>query len=146
MATDRSIGELVKRQSAALKSGWLRSISESTTGGSGRISAGELNNQVNEFVDLLITALQTGTDVESAPYKSLREQLASISRSRAQQGFSSADTAMFIFSLKKPLFEILGAEFRNDAATLARNVWIATELLDSLGLHSVKAYQLTRDE
>jgi rsbT co-antagonist protein RsbR len=147
MATDGSIGGLVKRRSADLKSAWLKSISESAAaGGSGRISAAELNTQVTEFMELFVSALQTGTDVESAPYKNLREQLSSIARSRALQGFSSTDTATFIFSLKKPLFDVVGAEFSTDATTLTRHVWSVTELLDSLGLYTVKAYQLTREE
>jgi rsbT co-antagonist protein RsbR len=148
MATlDSSIGGLVKKRTAELKSAWLKSISESAaTGGAGRISVGELNNQVNEFIDLFVPALQTGTDVDSAPYKSLRDQLGSIARSRALQGFSSSDTATFVFSLKKPLFDAVGAEFGKDPTTFARHVWTLTEVVDSLGLHAVKAFQLTRED
>ena len=147
MATNSSIEGLVKKRSADLKSAWLKTISESEeAGGAGRISAGELKQQVGEFVELFASALQTGTDIESPPYKSLREQLVGIARSRAQQGFSSSDTATFIFALKKPLFDVLVAEFGKDATALARHLWVVTELMDSLGLHAVKAYQLTREE
>ena len=39
-----------------------------------------------------------------------KEVLSSISRSRAAQGFSPSETAMFVFSLKQPLFEVLKRE------------------------------------
>jgi rsbT co-antagonist protein RsbR len=62
------------------------------------------------------------------------------------QGFRSDQTAAFIFSLKKPLFSRLGQELSGDADALAREVWAATELLDSLAMHTVKAFQKTRED
>jgi rsbT co-antagonist protein RsbR len=53
---------------------------------------------------------------------------------------------MFIFSLKRPLFDVLKDESGNDAARFSDNVWSATMLLDALGLHTVKAFQRAREE
>jgi hypothetical protein len=47
-------------------------------------------------------------------------------------------------SLKAPRFDLLGRETGKDAA-LAREVWIATLLLDKLGLYTVEVYQKNRE-
>ena len=45
-------------------------------------------------------------------WQRVREMLAGLSRSRALQGFSPSETATFVFSLKKPLFERLRQRVR----------------------------------
>jgi rsbT co-antagonist protein RsbR len=69
-----------------------------------------------------------------------------MSRSRARRGFTPSDTALFVFSLKKPLFERLRQEFADDATALADEMWNATVLLDKLGLYTTEIYQKGRDE
>ena len=82
----------------------------------------------------------------AAEFKPIRDFLDGVSRSRVAQGFSSDETASFIFSLKKPFFAALRTDAGKDADALADQVWRATELLDALGLHTVKAYQKSREE
>src|SRR2546430_3949984 len=43
-------------------------------------------------------------------WQEVLDALASLSRSRARQGFTPAQTANFIFSLKRPLFALLRKE------------------------------------
>jgi hypothetical protein len=81
------------------------------------------------------------SDISTPEFKPVREFLEGVSRSRVAQGFSSDETASFIFSLKKPLFAALRADAGKDADALADQVWRATELLDALGLHTIKTYQ-----
>jgi rsbT co-antagonist protein RsbR len=68
-----------------------------------------------------------------------------LSRARALQGFSPAETATFVFSFKKPLFEKLRSESRN-AEELAEQMWLATELLDQLGLYTTEVFQRSRED
>lgn len=126
---------------------WLRNLAEAvTTASRGSITQEELAKQTDEFLDLLGTAVRSGsTDSESAAYKPLREFLEGVSRSRAQQGFTSSETATFVFSFKQPLFSQLRADNSSDADALARDVWSSTQLLDSLGMHTVKVYQQARE-
>jgi rsbT co-antagonist protein RsbR len=135
---------------ARLQTDWLRNASAaSARTASGAISSEELAAQAEEFLRLLGTAVSSSGgsgDVASAAYKPLREFLEGISRSRAGQGFTSSETATFIFSFKQPLFEQLRADNPNDANALAQEVWAATQLLDSLGMHTVQAFQLSREE
>lgn len=75
----------------------------------------------------------------------MREFLEGISRSRAFQGFTADQTATFIFSFKKPLFARLRAELGKNPEALADEIWATTELIDKLGLYTVKAFQASRE-
>jgi rsbT co-antagonist protein RsbR len=112
-----------------------------------RISESELSNQTREFITLLEAASSNDgiADIQSKPWTTVLEFLDNVSRSRAQQGFSSPETATFIFSLKKPLFECLRRELGDNPQALADETWHATELLDKLGLHAVQAFQQARE-
>src|SRR5579863_4442229 len=126
---------------------WLRNLAAAVSGASrGSITQDELAKQTDEFLILLGTAVRSGsTDIESPAYKPLREFLQGVSRSRAQQGFTAAETASFIFSFKQPLFNQLRADNAADTDALARDIWSSTQVLDGLGMHTVNTYQLTRD-
>ena len=76
----------------------------------------------------------------------MREVLENVSRARALQGYSPAETATFVFSLKQPLFRLMQRELGRDADRFAEASWKATQLLDRLGLYTIEAYQKTREE
>jgi rsbT co-antagonist protein RsbR len=132
----------------ALKQRWLRTLVQGAlTGGQARVSQDEIARRTAEFLDLLAQALRTGgADTGTAAYASVRGFLEDLSRSQAAQGYSSSDTANFVFSLKQPVFEQLAASAGADAQELSAGLWAATQLLDSLGLHTVKTYQVAREE
>jgi rsbT co-antagonist protein RsbR len=111
-----------------------------------RISDSELSNQLREFLTLFEEAIATGKGIELSEWTPVRDFLDSISRSRAQQGFTSDETASFIFSFKKPLFERLRKELAKDPQALADETWGATELLDKLGLYTTKGFQKSRED
>ncbi len=76
----------------------------------------------------------------------MRELLEDISRDRALQGFSPNETAVFVFSLKEPLFALLRRELGADADRLASETWVASRLIDNLGLYTMECYARTREE
>jgi rsbT co-antagonist protein RsbR len=132
----------------ALKEGWLRSLVQSgSTSGSTKLSPQDVAKQASEFLALLGPAVRAGgADTSSSAYAPVREFLESLSRSRATQGFSSAETATFVFSLKQPAFEQLKVAAGSDTDTLLAGIWATTQLLDSLGLHTVKTFQVARED
>ena len=69
-----------------------------------------------------------------------------MSRSRASQGFSPSETALFVFSLKEPLFGLIQREHAGDAAGAVRQTWALSTLIDQLGLHTIELYQKNREE
>jgi rsbT co-antagonist protein RsbR len=125
---------------------WVR---EQMAGGTHRrdlMTEVELRQQAAEFLGLLRAALQGGAqDVSGADWDGVRDLLASVSRSRAVQGFSPTETAMFVFSLKQPLFERLN-ERVTDPAELGAATWTATAMLDRLGLFTTEVYQRSRED
>ena len=92
-------------QPDALQNEWLSELKKRGTGADHRISESELGQQGRELLQLLGSAVATGTDIQSDAWRGVREFLERLSRSRAQQGFTSGETATFVFSLKRPLFE-----------------------------------------
>jgi len=107
----------------------------------------ELRTQCSKFLKLLREGAESGSsDVQTASWQPLRELLTEISRSRAQQGFTPTETATFVLSVKKPLFELLRDHVGNDANSVAAELWSTTELIDSLGLFTADIYLTTREE
>ena len=82
----------------------------------------------------------------AAEWKPVFDFLEGISKSRARQGLTSEQTALFILSLKKPLFMRLRKAFATDADAMANEIWVANELIDKLSLHTVKAFQKSRED
>jgi rsbT co-antagonist protein RsbR len=108
----------------------------------------EATAQSTQFLDELRRSATTTTsdDITGAAWAPVRELLNSISRARALQGYSPAETATFVLSLKQPLFSLLQRELGRDPDRLAEESWKTTRLLDGLGLYTFEAYQKTREE
>jgi rsbT co-antagonist protein RsbR len=142
------MSNVLKKNGKEIHAAWSKDLASKSGLGKGRISATELDQQTAEFMRLLTDVAEhaNASNIGAADFKPLREFLEGISRSRVAQGFSSDETASFIFSLKKPLFAALQVDAGKDADALAAQIWKATELLDALGLHTVKAFQKSREE
>ncbi|HEY2484808.1 MAG TPA: STAS domain-containing protein [Candidatus Binataceae bacterium] len=137
---------IIKKYTVDLQAEWMKDLTKRLNGDL-RISESELSTQTREFLGLLQAASADGIEsIESKAWVPILEFLKDVSRSRAMQGFTSDQTATFIFSLKKPLFERLRKELGKDAQLLADEVWSTTELIDKLGMHTVKTFQKAREE
>lgn len=111
------------------------------------ISEAELRRQSGDFLGLLRNAALAGrTDVAGPEWAEVRGFLQTLSRSRATLGFSPSETATFVFSLKQPLFTRLRQALAKDGDALAEQTWIATVLLDKLGLLTVEQFLRGREE
>jgi len=145
---DATMSNVLKKSGKEIHAAWARDLASNQAGTKGRISTNELDQQTSEFMQLLTAVSEhaKGADISGPDFKAIRDFLDGVSRSRVQQGFSSDETAMFIFSLKKPYFAALRSDAGKDADALADQIWKATELMDALGIHTVKAYQKSREE
>lgn len=140
--------EIIARHEGDLLSEWMRLQNEFLSARRDRISESQLRSNSKEFLAALTEGISKGADpdLDSPRWNAMRELLAEIARQRAVQGFSPAETAIFVFSFKQPLFARLGSEYSDDPKGLADEVWRSTELLDKLGLFSFQAYQKSREE
>ena len=145
-ATDAVIPRILKAHESDILDEWLREQQAGLRSGS-RIKESELRSQSGEFLNLLQLATQGGvTDVMGPAFGRVRDLLSDVSRSRGFQGFSPGETAMFVFSLKRPLFARMSKELAKDPEALARETWSATEMIDRLGLLTTEFYQKSREE
>ena len=141
------IPELLKNHKSELLATWLQA-QQSAGIRSDLIKEKQLQDESKEFLDLLSLAVQQGnlTDIQTSEWREVREMLASISRIRSQKGFTPTETATFVFSFKQPLFSLLRQQMVEDSATLLEETWLATTLLDRLGLLTTESYQKVREE
>jgi rsbT co-antagonist protein RsbR len=141
-----ALGSLIAQNKEQILREWIGEMSDSARRGD-LMKEGELRSQCARFLDLLVQGTAgAGTNVQSGAYEPMREMLAEISQSRAQQGFSAKETATFVFSIKRTLFEVIRDEFEKDPKTMAVEIWNATELIDSLGLYTTEGYLKAREE
>jgi len=146
-ARDSILARTIREHESEILEQWLRE-QKAAMGRRELIGDAELREQSREFLNLLSNALQRvdGTDITVAEFDPVRRLLDDLSRSRGLSGSTTSETATFVFSLKKPLFSYLGRELINDAPRLATEVWVATELLDKLGLYTTEVFQKSREE
>ena len=148
MPAKKDLASVIRSSQSELLSQWSAALS-ATIGESarGRVSRDELVLQATQFLNVLIPAVESGaTDLEGSAWAEVRAFLEDLSKRRVLAGFSSDETATFIFSLKKPLFDCLDKSSQGDAALLSANIWSSTLLLDGLGLYTVRTFQRTREE
>jgi rsbT co-antagonist protein RsbR len=127
---------------------WVRDQTGILATQQGRLSETELREQSREFLSLLRRATQDGdlTNIRGPAWQEVLHALESLSRSRARQGFTPRQTAGFVFSLKRPLFALLGRKHQNDSTSLGEEIVTITMMLDELGLHTADTFIKSREE
>jgi rsbT co-antagonist protein RsbR len=141
------IPEVLKKYERELLADWMEQQLAAVTLRRDLMNEIELQEQSREFLSFFREALQSGdASITGTAWTNTRELLSTISRLRAQQGFSPLETATFIFSLKQPLFDRLRREYGQDGKGLTEVVWTTTTLLDQLGLYTTEVYQKGREE
>ncbi|MEJ1966120.1 MAG: STAS domain-containing protein [Gammaproteobacteria bacterium] len=127
---------------------WVQLQLSSNTLRSDLIRESELREQSREFVSLLRAALGTGApfSLTSGEWSGVRDYLAGVSRSRAEKGFSPSETAVFVLSLKQPVFARMRKQLESLPSELADALWDATKVLDKLALLTTELYLKSREE
>lgn len=144
-ATSHSdLANIVESQEQTILLAWIEQLRQSGALESGRLKEAELTAQAKTFYAQLRNALREGLEVRSSAYEGVRAYLGEVTKARAIKGFSPSETAMFVFTLKRPLFD--AAASQGDAATAAQHGWALNQLLDELGLYTMEVYQKTREE
>jgi rsbT co-antagonist protein RsbR len=147
-AAGQTLRKILAQSQKELLADWVQAQLSGTTLRTDLMKENELREQSREFLALVQGATENGslTLLDGTNWVPARDFLARVSRSRAQQGFSPSETAIFVFSLKQPLFTRLRSEFGQDAQALMDEVWLTTELLDRLGLFTVESFVKSREE
>jgi rsbT co-antagonist protein RsbR len=141
------LASILSKHEAEILAGWIQEQKGKLRQES-LMKDSELRSQSAEFLTKLGHALEEDDDLstEGPAWTAVREMLTEMSRSRGRQGFTPAETASFVFSLKRPIFEAVRRNYARDAEGLARETWAATRLLDDLGLYTIEVHQKAREE
>ena len=136
--------EIIRKHQQTLLSEWIVELKNAL--GRKLIKDAELEQQCTAFLKALEQGASHGelASLDNPAWSEIKELLVSVSRSRGVAGYSPSETAMFVFSFKRPLFAKLRKEL--PAAEVAEEQWNATLLLDQLGLYTTEMYQRAREE
>jgi rsbT co-antagonist protein RsbR len=142
------IPDLLAEHKSTLLEEWLDEQKHAGVNRAGMIADAELREQSSEFLRLLSRATASGelASIDGQAWADMRDMLSDLSRTRSLQGFSPKDVAVFIFSFKRPLFDLLRREAAGDEERLFREIWSATTLLDQLGYWTTEVFQRAREE
>ncbi len=138
--------ELLSREQASILQEWLRNQGQDRALGA-RIGEADARDESRRLLEAIAAASATGRldDVSGPEWSNVRDILSRLSQSRAKAGFSQSETARFVFSLKQALFTLLQNEFQSDPKSLSSEIWVASNLMDHLGLVTTEAYLKARE-
>ena len=141
------LAEIITQNQDQIRSEWIRDMANSVQRAD-LIGKMELEEQCRALLSAVVTGVRSSgpEDLTSGGWNTARDLLQEISSSRARQGFSSADVAMFVLSLKRPLFSALRRKLSDSQDQLFDAIWIATQLLDRLALFTTDAFMAVREE
>lgn len=144
----QDLAKLLQRKKKRIQEDWYNLQLADASLRDDLMSNEELREQSDELLDALLAALteKNLTDVQSADFDTVYEILSGISITRARQGFSTRETATFVFSLKEALLKTLQEELKDDPALVLDAVMKLSRLLDSLGIVTFETFIKGREE
>jgi rsbT co-antagonist protein RsbR len=149
MSTEKTtqLAKIITQFESELLEGWLSGLMTRMIRRDKNAEA-ELRQQAARFLPMLVDAINNSksNDIEGAAWDDTRHMLTEISQARVRQGFSSIETASFIFSLKEPLFNYLRKALADNPALLIEETAGTSALFDRLGLFTVEVYQRAREQ
>jgi rsbT co-antagonist protein RsbR len=141
------LGEIISRNEERIRADWMNHMS-ATVQRADLMSKVELNEQTRGLLGAIAKGASSDRfdDLSGPVWSSARELLQDISASRARQGFTPSETAMFVLSLKQPLFMTVRQELAKNEDEMFETIWSATQLLDKLALQTAETFLATREE
>src|SRR6476646_10652963 len=145
-SVQQRLAECIESSEKRILKGWVQELEKIRTRRSSPVDVQELTSQCQGFLSVFCQAVRQGSlsDTNSPEWVETRSFLDELSSKREQQGFTSSETARFVFSLKQPGFALIRETF-SDLQEQPEAVWTWSLLLDNLGLYTVEAYQKVRE-
>jgi rsbT co-antagonist protein RsbR len=147
-AADQAFQQALSKSGNDLLAEWIAAQVAADSARPDLMKESELREQSREFLSLVQEAAHGGElrNIGGSSWSAVKDFLGTISRSRALQGFSPSETATFVLSLKQPVFARLRTLAGTDVQLLADATWLASELIDKLGLYTTEMYQKNRED
>jgi rsbT co-antagonist protein RsbR len=138
---------LLKSEEKTILSNWIDS--QLADGGRRELmDEAQVKEQSKTFLSSFVDAAQRSydEDLTGEHWDGVRATLSSLSKTRAVSGFTPAETATFVFSLKQPMFKAMQRAYAADPKKLNEETWLTSTVLDKLGLVTVDAFQQGREQ
>jgi len=142
-----SLPRLLREHQADVLNDWMSRQAQSIATRRDLISDAELSRDSTQFLDALTQALESGDSERQtgAGWEHLHGILKNLSVTRARKGFTPSETAMFVFSLKHPVFDLMRRSLKSPEE-VSRESMLTTTVIDRLGLATTEYYQKGREE
>jgi rsbT co-antagonist protein RsbR len=135
------VADLIERSQQEILEDWLQEQTKALSRRRDLMTDAQLREQSSALLGLMAAGFRSGAEVDGAEWQPVRARLEDISRTRAMQGFTPTETAMFVFSMKQPFMKRL-----KQANVSLDDAWDFTEALDKLGLYTTEMFQRTREQ
>lgn len=139
---------LLRQHEEKIVSQWLQQAT-TATGGYGGGQWPDAPAYVRDIVGAVRDALSAGADPEQflrePAWGALRDVLANLSRSRAAQGQTAAETSTFVLAFKRPMFDALSLGVPDARAQVAA-IWALSVMVDQMAQWTVSTYQQSRED
>ncbi len=144
-ATSR-LPSIIQQHESELLEAWLAHQRSTAALGADASADPDMRARSHDLLVAIADAAGNGSlgDTRGAAWQPARTLLTEISTARAEAGYTATETAMFVLSLKQPLFGLL-KRIIPDAQQLVDEIWGTTTLLESLALHTTEASVLARE-
>ncbi|MDQ6992586.1 MAG: STAS domain-containing protein [Mariprofundus sp.] len=154
MAKLSTIAELMKEKQVEILDAWLEVIDRESGISSGMqrtdqlMSKEALRVEVKSLADALTLAFSAEDydNLDAPQFEPSIILLREISVSRARQGFTPSQTAMFAMSLKSAILQFMQQAFQGDPIRLNNETVKMNVIIDRLAMVTFEAYALTREE
>nr|HID58925.1 STAS domain-containing protein [Desulfobacterales bacterium] len=138
---------LAKEEKQVLKQ-WIKNQLAETTLSLDLIDEEDLEKGSREFLHLFVQAISTGNlkNIEAPEYEPVIRMLKNLSKDYAYRGFTPPEAAIYVFSLKYVLMDLLEKEYGNQPEIYNQEVKDVSRLLDQLGILAFETYTKVREE
>ncbi|MDB5806512.1 MAG: anti-anti-sigma factor [Betaproteobacteria bacterium] len=140
----QGLAKILIEQEQQLVAEWMANLMSTSSSAAGDV---RLADQCTHLLRSLRQAVLTGQtrNIQGGEWAEVRQLLTEICYTRARQGATPRETAIFVFALKQALFSRL-RESVADPALLAAQTLLVSNVLDELGLFTIEVYQKGREE
>ncbi len=145
----KTIAEIIVDRQEEILTDWMQLITK--LGGTRTLelmSEDQLVVQAKGLLTTLTTAFNAEqyVTIDTPDFADAVALLQDISASRAEQGFTASETAVFVFSLKDALLKYMQEEISEDPVILNAEIQKMNKIIDNLGLLTFETYAKTREE
>ena len=142
------IAKLLQKKNKQILELWIQNQLADAALREDLMSNEELRGQSEELLAALLKAIsdKNMADANYEDFENVHEILAGISISRAQKGFSPKETAVYVFSLKETLLQVLQQEIKNDPLALYEASIKISKLIDGFSILTFETFIKGREE